>query len=135
MDHGLEPAEQEVEVQCRSRSGLRDLSTCGDDLRRVRGVDELEVVSDSELLVKQMRGEYRVKNRALQDFFLDASLKKRIVFKERHSIEVGADAFNLANHPAFTMGDQDINSVNFNRITGVTGNGARFLQFSLYYRF
>ena len=37
------------------------------------GVDELEVVSDSELLVKQMRGEYRVKNRALQDLFLDAS--------------------------------------------------------------
>ena len=29
------------------------------------GVDELEVVSDSELLVKQMRGEYRVKNPAL----------------------------------------------------------------------
>ena len=43
---------------------------------RARGrgrVDELEVVSDSELLVKQMRGEYRVKNRALQDLFLDAS--------------------------------------------------------------
>lgn len=37
------------------------------------GVDQLEVVSDSELLVKQMRGEYRVKNRALQDLFLDAS--------------------------------------------------------------
>ena len=37
------------------------------------GVDELEVVSDSELLVKQMRGEYRVKNQALQDLFLDAS--------------------------------------------------------------
>jgi ribonuclease HI len=37
------------------------------------GVDELEVVSDSELLVKQMRGEYKVKNRALQDLFLDAS--------------------------------------------------------------
>jgi ribonuclease HI len=37
------------------------------------GVDELEVVSDSELLVKQMRGEYRVKNRALQELFLDAS--------------------------------------------------------------
>ena len=29
------------------------------------GVRELEVVSDSELLVKQMRGEYRVKNEAL----------------------------------------------------------------------
>jgi ribonuclease H / adenosylcobalamin/alpha-ribazole phosphatase len=31
------------------------------------GVDELEVVSDSELLVKQMRGEYRVKNEALKE--------------------------------------------------------------------
>jgi len=30
------------------------------------GVDELEVVSDSELMVKQMRGEYRVKNEALR---------------------------------------------------------------------
>jgi ribonuclease HI len=37
------------------------------------GVDDLEVVSDSELLVKQMRGEYRVKNRDLQTLFLDAS--------------------------------------------------------------
>ena len=41
------------------------------------GVDELEVVSDSELLVKQMRGEYRVKNRVLQDLFLDASRHAR----------------------------------------------------------
>jgi len=31
------------------------------------GVTELEVVSDSELLVKQMRGEYKVKNPALQE--------------------------------------------------------------------
>jgi probable phosphoglycerate mutase len=30
------------------------------------GVEEVEVVSDSELLVKQMRGEYRVKNEALR---------------------------------------------------------------------
>jgi probable phosphoglycerate mutase len=30
-------------------------------------VDDLEVVSDSELMVKQMRGEYRVKNAALQE--------------------------------------------------------------------
>ena len=43
------------------------------------GVDDLEVVSDSELLVKQMRGEYRVKNRALQDLFLDASCLARSV--------------------------------------------------------
>ena len=45
------------------------------------GVDDLEVVSDSELLVKQMRGEYRVKNRALQDLFLDAS---RLAREFRH---------------------------------------------------
>ena len=29
-------------------------------------IDELEVVSDSELIVKQMRGEYRIKNQALR---------------------------------------------------------------------
>jgi ribonuclease H / adenosylcobalamin/alpha-ribazole phosphatase len=38
-----------------------------------RGVDELEVVSDSELLVKQMRGEYRVKNEALRDLWEQAN--------------------------------------------------------------
>jgi ribonuclease HI len=37
------------------------------------GVSELEVFSDSELMVKQMLGEYRVKNPALQELFLEAS--------------------------------------------------------------
>ncbi|MDX6484937.1 MAG: ribonuclease / adenosylcobalamin/alpha-ribazole phosphatase [Gaiellaceae bacterium] len=36
-------------------------------------VDEVEVVSDSELMVKQMTGEYRVKNDALRDLSLEAS--------------------------------------------------------------
>jgi ribonuclease H / adenosylcobalamin/alpha-ribazole phosphatase len=36
-------------------------------------VDELEVVSDSELLVKQMTGEYRVKNEALQELNEEAT--------------------------------------------------------------
>jgi ribonuclease HI len=35
-------------------------------------VPEVEVVSDSELLVKQMRGEYKVKNEALRDLSLAA---------------------------------------------------------------
>ena len=35
-------------------------------------VPEVEVISDSELLVKQMRGEYRVKNEALRGLFLEA---------------------------------------------------------------
>ena len=37
------------------------------------GVDELQVVSDSELMVKQMRGEYRVKNEALRELSLEAA--------------------------------------------------------------
>ena len=36
-------------------------------------LDEVDVVSDSELLVKQMRGEYKVKNEALQDLVIQAS--------------------------------------------------------------
>ena len=36
------------------------------------GVNEVEVVSDSELLVKQMLGEYRVKNEALRALSLEA---------------------------------------------------------------
>jgi ribonuclease HI len=36
------------------------------------GVDELEVVSDSELVVKQMRGEYKVRNPALRDLWREA---------------------------------------------------------------
>jgi ribonuclease HI len=41
------------------------------------GVDELEVVSDSELVVKQMRGDYRVKNEALRELSLEAAALAR----------------------------------------------------------
>ena len=46
-----------------------------DGLRRAAelGVSELEVISDSELVVKQMRGEYRVKNEALRALHREAS--------------------------------------------------------------
>jgi ribonuclease HI len=36
------------------------------------GLDEIEVVSDSELMVKQMTGVYRVKNEALRELSLEA---------------------------------------------------------------
>jgi ribonuclease H / adenosylcobalamin/alpha-ribazole phosphatase len=36
------------------------------------GLDELEVVSDSELVVKQMRGEFKVKNAALAELKTEA---------------------------------------------------------------
>jgi ribonuclease HI len=44
-------------------------------LRKARdlGLDDVEVVSDSELLVKQMNGQYRVKNAALIELSLDAA--------------------------------------------------------------
>jgi ribonuclease HI len=37
------------------------------------GVDEVEVVSDSELLVRQMRGEYKVKNETLRELSWEAA--------------------------------------------------------------
>ena len=64
------------------------------------GVVELEVVSDSELLVKQMRGEYKVKNAGLIPLFQQArSLAEgleRIVY-EHVRREHNKDADRLAN--------------------------------------
>ncbi len=48
-------------------------------------VGELEVVSDSELMVKQMRGEYRVKNEALRELFLRASELARQIGSVRYT--------------------------------------------------
>jgi ribonuclease HI len=42
-------------------------------------VPDVEVVSDSELMVKQMRGEYRVKNAALRELFSEADRLARRV--------------------------------------------------------
>ena len=49
------------------------------------GIDELEVVSDSELLVKQMRGEYRVKNEALRVLWEQATELERRFRRVRYS--------------------------------------------------
>jgi ribonuclease HI len=43
------------------------------------GVTELEVVSDSELMVKQMQGEYRVKNDALRELSNRAARLERAI--------------------------------------------------------
>jgi ribonuclease H / adenosylcobalamin/alpha-ribazole phosphatase len=39
-----------------------------------RGIEELEVVSDSELLVRQMRGEYKVKSPTLRELVDEAQV-------------------------------------------------------------
>jgi ribonuclease HI len=63
-------------------------------------IRELRVRSDSELLVKQMRGEYRVKNPGLLPLYEDArSLMRRIgkVTFEHVRREFNKDADRLAN--------------------------------------
>ena len=47
------------------------------------GVEQLEVVSDSELLVKQMKGEYRVKNENLRPLAVQASRLARQIERVR----------------------------------------------------
>jgi len=48
-------------------------------------VTDLEVRSDSELMVRQMRGEYRVKNADLKTLFLDASRAARALSAVRYT--------------------------------------------------
>jgi probable phosphoglycerate mutase len=43
------------------------------------GLDDVEVVSDSELLVKQMTGVYKIKNATLQDLSIEAARNARRV--------------------------------------------------------
>ena len=64
------------------------------------GVDRLHVRSDSLLLVKQMRGEYRVKNAGLRPLWQEANdLVRRIrdVRFEHVRRELNKDADRLAN--------------------------------------
>src|SRR3990170_3856522 len=49
------------------------------------GISELEVISDSELVVKQMRGEYRVKNAALRTLSLEAARLARELGRVRYT--------------------------------------------------
>ena len=49
------------------------------------GIGELEVVSDSELLVKQMQGEYRVKNEALRELNDEANSLERKLGRVRYT--------------------------------------------------
>ena len=67
---------------------------------RELGVDELEVVSDSELLVKQMRGEYKVKNEALRELSLEASGLAR---------QLGAVTYTAVRREHNELADQLVN--------------------------
>lgn len=67
---------------------------------RDEGADEIEVVSDSELLVKQMLGQYRVKHPNLIPMFEKARMLVRGFrrFAIRHTLRAGnKEADRLAN--------------------------------------
>ena len=64
------------------------------------GVDDLEVLSDSELMVKQMRGEYRVKNRDLQSYSLEAARLAR---------EIGRVAYTHVRREHNELADRLVN--------------------------
>ena len=71
------------------------------DKARELGASEVEVISDSELLVRQMLGQYRVKNAGLQPLFAEAKLKAAgfARFAIRHTgREHNAKADGLVNH-------------------------------------
>ena len=71
-------------------------------LERARdlGIDDLEVVSDSELLVKQMRGEYKVKNEALRELSVGAARLAR---------EIGAVRYTAVRRKYTELADSLVN--------------------------
>jgi hypothetical protein len=69
---------------------------------------------------------------------LDTKISKTTRIAETQSIELRLDASNVFNHPNFVIGDQNINSTTFGKITSTVGRlstESRQLQLSLSYRF
>ena len=64
------------------------------------GVTELAVVSDSELMVKQMRGEYKVKNEALKELSQRAGALAR---------KLGTVTYTAVRRHHNTLADQFVN--------------------------
>ncbi len=63
-------------------------------------IRELEVISDSELMVKQMRGEYKVKNEALRELSRRASRLAR---------ELGSVTYTAVRREHNKLADQLVN--------------------------
>jgi ribonuclease HI len=64
------------------------------------GLDEVEVVSDSELMVKQMTGVYRVKNEALRELSLEAGRLAR---------QIGGVGYTAVRREHNKLADQLVN--------------------------
>jgi hypothetical protein len=68
------------------------------------------------------------------EFNQDFSLLKNVKIYERHTVQLRVDATNVWNHATFTVGDQNINSTAFGKITS-TFFARRLVQLSLTYQF
>jgi ribonuclease HI len=66
------------------------------------GLTELEVVSDSELMVKQMRGEYKIKNEVLRDLSAEATQLARAL---------GSVTYTAVRREHNVLADQLVNDV------------------------
>jgi hypothetical protein len=65
---------------------------------------------------------------------IDLALSKRFRFLNRYALEFKGEAVNLTNTPSFFVGDMNINSDTFGRITGVN-IGSRVIQLSARFDF
>ncbi len=63
-----------------------------------------------------------------------AILKTFHLTESGHRLEFRSEWFNFTNTPSFYIGDQNVNSTTFGRITD-TASSRRIIQFGLYYRF
>src|SRR5581483_4823652 len=63
-------------------------------------------------------------------FGWDASVLKAVAIRERHTLELRMDAFDLLNHPNFFAGDQNVNSTTFGVVTSTYGT--RLVQFGVH---
>jgi len=63
-------------------------------------IDTLEVISDSELLVKQMRGEYKIKNAALRELSLEAG---------RLALQIGTVSYTAVRREHNELADSLVN--------------------------
>ena len=64
---------------------------------------------------------------------LNVSLSKSFAIRERHSLQLRGDAFNLPNRPNFSAPNNTLTSVAFGRITGASSG--RIMQVSAKYMF
>jgi ribonuclease HI len=81
-----EPVEESAEPIGKATNNVAEYRALllGIERARALGADELELVGDSELVVRQVRGEYRVKDAALRE--LHGRVREALTGFERWSI-------------------------------------------------